>query len=311
MRSVWELRLILPVLNGRRCVPVRLLPFLTDWDLLPPDVVAQLFASDRQHAFLGFGLVSFNLHEDLSFTEVLASSWVDHLLDLEELSQRLGESGQGHEVWRARAVKLLPAGVFVWLDDLLAALERRNRLSTRLSGHEASPQAELNLQPLIPHADRGIVLEGFECIAFEAGNSRRPEESHLNETPAVNTSNAGLSDFGRPLQSVTAVTSKSLARPVEKLSTSGQAPTTPRQGTAATDNGTPTSRRIEKRAELLLWFRELGGARPKEVGKKGKRGALAELERQTEIDDKNLAQMLDKAIDDERSAAAWKALSKR
>lgn len=61
----------------------------------------------------------------------------------------------------------------------------------------------------------------------------------------------------------------------------------------------------EKRATLLEQFRSYRGKRPHEAGKKGERGALAKLERVTGIDDKNLGQMLDKAIEEKRAAELW------
>jgi len=66
----------------------------------------------------------------------------------------------------------------------------------------------------------------------------------------------------------------------------------------------------ERRATLLVSFRKLDGKRSTEGGKKGKHGALAALSRQTGIDDKNLGQMLDRAIKDERDADMWASLAK-
>jgi hypothetical protein len=66
----------------------------------------------------------------------------------------------------------------------------------------------------------------------------------------------------------------------------------------------------EKRAMLLEQFRSYGGKRRHEPGKKGARGALARLERATGIDDKNLGQMLDKAIEEKRAAELWGQLNK-
>ncbi len=60
----------------------------------------------------------------------------------------------------------------------------------------------------------------------------------------------------------------------------------------------------EKRAELLRRFRALGGKRRSEGGG-GKRGALAQLEKETGIHRKNLSHHLDKAIEDERARALW------
>ena len=62
--------------------------------------------------------------------------------------------------------------------------------------------------------------------------------------------------------------------------------------------------------DWLKMFRTLNGKRPCE-GEKGKRGALAELERITDIDDKNLGVALDKAIQEAREGAMWAQLNKR
>ena len=67
---------------------------------------------------------------------------------------------------------------------------------------------------------------------------------------------------------------------------------------------------VERRKELLRQFRKLDGKLRSEPGKKGAWGALAKLERTTGINDKNLGQMLDKAIEEKRHVDAWGALRK-
>jgi hypothetical protein len=80
---------------------------------------------------------------------------------------------------------------------------------------------------------------------------------------------------------------------------------------ARIDGELPPDGAIAKRAKLLARFRELGGKRPSESGAKGTRGALASLERETSINDKNLGQMLDKAIEEKRRAESFSQLIKR
>lgn len=65
----------------------------------------------------------------------------------------------------------------------------------------------------------------------------------------------------------------------------------------------------EKRKALLAMFRALGGKRPKEGGSRGKRGALAQLKRDTGIHSKNLGELLDRAIEEEMAVGRWKQLT--
>lgn len=169
----------LPVLSGRTCVPVRLLPFLTNWDLLPPDVVAQLFASNKKHPLLGFRLVSFNLDSDGKVNPVRSAFWVNYALDLEQLGQQFSQSDQGHQAWRAQAVKLQPAGVFVWLDDLQTVIGRRHQLTSRLSGNPEAPNDELDLQPPVSPAELAVVFDGFNSfLPGQPGRGRLTNRSN-------------------------------------------------------------------------------------------------------------------------------------
>lgn len=75
------------------------------------------------------------------------------------------------------------------------------------------------------------------------------------------------------------------------------------QATAIKGSWTP-----ERRKELLKEFRLLGGTRPDECGKKGKRGALAELGRNAGVDKDTLADQLDKALEEKHKAEIWAQL---
>lgn len=66
---------------------------------------------------------------------------------------------------------------------------------------------------------------------------------------------------------------------------------------------------MQKRGRLLEWFREEGGKRPTEGGKRGKRGALTQVVRRAGIDKDTLGAMLDKAIDEKRRADAYAQLT--
>ena len=65
----------------------------------------------------------------------------------------------------------------------------------------------------------------------------------------------------------------------------------------------------ERRKKLLAKFRDLGGKRPAEKGKKGKHGALAALVRTASVDKDTLGQQLDTAIKEKANAALWEQLN--
>lgn len=65
----------------------------------------------------------------------------------------------------------------------------------------------------------------------------------------------------------------------------------------------------ERRSKLLELFREFGGKRPAESGRKGTWGALAKLSRETGIDKDTARVQLDKAIVEKRGAELWARLN--
>ena len=112
----------LPTIDGRECVPVRLLLFLTAWRPLSPDVVAELFSHPDGRR--SWDLVSFQLSSGKEPAPWYPRDW-DHIHDdLTTLSISLKRSEafefEHEREWRRRSVELLPAAVFVWRDELVA-----------------------------------------------------------------------------------------------------------------------------------------------------------------------------------------------
>ena len=66
---------------------------------------------------------------------------------------------------------------------------------------------------------------------------------------------------------------------------------------------------MQRRSMLLELFREAGGKRPKEGAKGATRGALASVVKQSGIHKDTLGPMLDKAIEEKRSADAFAQLT--
>lgn len=113
----------LPVVAGRECIPVRLLPFLTNWRPISPDVVASLFS--KRHPWPSrqdkWTLVSHGLQPDGSHHPLTPAAWDRFDDDLTLLARELQQTEvfnfQAYPLWRQRSVQILPAGVFVWRDE--------------------------------------------------------------------------------------------------------------------------------------------------------------------------------------------------
>ena len=118
--------MILPTIDGRECVPVRLLPFMTNWRPLSSDVVARLFS--RRNAWLHWSISSFNLTPDGQHHELPPGAWNTIDDDLTVLALDLERQQdieyQKYPQWRRLSVALLPAAVFVWRDELVAEYAR-------------------------------------------------------------------------------------------------------------------------------------------------------------------------------------------
>ena len=118
--------MILPTIDGRECVPVRLLPFMTNWRPLSPDVVARLFS--RRNAWHHWSISSFNLTPNGQHHELPPGAWNTIDDDLTVLALDLERQQdiefQKYRQWRRLSVALLPAAVFVWRDELVAEYAR-------------------------------------------------------------------------------------------------------------------------------------------------------------------------------------------
>lgn len=186
----------LPIIDGRECVPVRLLPFLTDWDPLTPDGVAQLFAG--RHPWHKWSLPLFRFQRDGTYGAVSARSWEDVAIDLEELEASL--TGQPHPIWRRRSVELLPTAEFVWKTDLEAEYARTYLNPVRFrAGPDATPRELDFARPLSPEEEE-LVFDGFgaptDTTTAQASTSARP--SH----PRAETQSPGPAQLANALVSL-------------------------------------------------------------------------------------------------------------
>ncbi|MEF8756424.1 MAG: hypothetical protein V5B60_21210 [Accumulibacter sp.] len=160
---------VVPI-NGREAIPVRAIPFVTGWDV-SPDMVAKSLANSSDGLRL-YRLTAYQHHANGSHTPILPKEW-DGIEDrLRGLSESLKTKNNNRHIarpqWLKKSVPILPAGVFVWRDDLQTSWHRFSAQAGTRKG-ERPNDGMLNFSPLIsPPETRAIVMEGFEGLPLAA-----------------------------------------------------------------------------------------------------------------------------------------------
>jgi hypothetical protein len=158
-------------IEGRNAIPVRAIPFLTNWATMSPDVVADALAGTAHHFR---GLSSFRIEGPVQ--KKISTTWWENFpcRQLKALSDEIKAKQTTHETgyqeWRNRSIPILPAGVFVWQDEY----ETRHNYfhgpdgtsyliqGNWLSENEQLTRVALDFDPFIPETHTQlIVMEGF------------------------------------------------------------------------------------------------------------------------------------------------------
>lgn len=179
---------VILTIDGREAVPVRAIPMLTNWQVLTPDEIADLAATRAKRK----GQAVLNTHR-IEGSRVLPVSWtwweshvVAPLLAIEKkIRAQFADDDIGLQEWRNEALRALPAGVFVWRDELEELHLRKFGQEGEVVGWEteegemdsievADRFQMLDLEPLVPANWGGVVMEGFEPLLSEvqSGQSR-------------------------------------------------------------------------------------------------------------------------------------------
>jgi hypothetical protein len=171
-------------IDGRNAIPVRAIPFLTNWATMSPDVVADALAGEAHHFR---GLASFCI-EGLVQKRISTTWWENFpCRQLKALSDEIKAKEITHETgyqeWRSRSILILPAGVFVWQEDF----ETRHNYfhgpdgtsylieGNWLPENEQLTRVALDFDPFIPESHTQlIVMEGFHQPDAEASPSFEP-----------------------------------------------------------------------------------------------------------------------------------------
>ena len=113
---------VLVQIDGREAIPVRAIPFLTQWEVMSPDEVAEALSDDEDCHFGAFvGLRAFRIAGGQPieipplFWENIVSRQLQGISDQIKASQVTHATG--YSAWREAAVKVLPPDAFVWRNE--------------------------------------------------------------------------------------------------------------------------------------------------------------------------------------------------
>lgn len=171
-------------IDGRNAIPVRTIPFLTNWATMSPDVVAVALAGEDHH-FLG--LSSFRI-EGTNQKKISTTWWKNFpCRQLKALSEEIKDKETTHETgyqeWRSRSISVLPAGVFVWQDEFVSCHGKRYGPCGRtyLTERGAMPRdehkrrVELDFDPFIPDSyTQLMIMEGFHRPELKTDQAFKP-----------------------------------------------------------------------------------------------------------------------------------------
>jgi hypothetical protein len=158
-------------INGREAIPVRAIPYVTGWDV-SPDMVAQSLANSSDGVRLD-RLTAYQYHADGSHAPILSKEW-DGIEDrLRGLSESLKAKSSNRDItrpqWLKESIPLLPAGVFVWRDELEKSWHRFSAQTGTRKG-ERPNDGILNFSPLSRADGAGspcfLVPEGKACRQY-------------------------------------------------------------------------------------------------------------------------------------------------
>jgi hypothetical protein len=167
-------------IGNRTIIPVRLIPFVTGWKF-PPDSLVRILAN--RDGFNRVFLQSFTFYSDGSHQKITPKEWDTCLADLEILTNTLKASEQtedeNYPVWRFESIKMLPAGTFVWLDELATTWCNVYSPGSTILLYERPGDRAINLAPLIPSNVSEFIYCGFEALLIPTNPTRDNRQNSI------------------------------------------------------------------------------------------------------------------------------------
>ena len=162
------------LIDGREALPVRAIPFVTDWSLPPHELVDRLARDAQYSPKLLRNICAYRLADGME-TPVPLAEWRNLRDSLQTMSEEIGANferpARARQEWENRSLALLPPGAFFWLDEF--ALEWQCNQDSFRKEDDSSWLADLTLAiDLDSHTLRKIMM-GFEKTASITPNKMR------------------------------------------------------------------------------------------------------------------------------------------
>lgn len=212
---------VIVMIDGREAIPVRAIPFLTNWETMSPDAIAEALAhEDELHWDYFFPLTA--LRFESSQPKPIAASWWEnfpakHLSAISATLKARETAGeltheQAYIEWRRQSLLELPSGVFVWKDEFAFCHSSKYnsyamttiRNGKELSKEEQAKRYSLEFDPYIADLETcAAVMQGFERLQHSIVNdgsgqhsdrgavNERPEEKSAKQTAKLDEASAG------------------------------------------------------------------------------------------------------------------------
>lgn len=185
---------VVVTIQGRPAIPVRALPYATNWSVAPDYLAMALAAPADERRLTSAGMVSirndfclpsYAITGSPAFRQMAASEWDAIRVEIDCLEKKLKANerldGENWSTWRNRAISRLPHSTFVWLDEFRAWHRQNNPLGVPRELHslptddlcsllcsndiQPEPQwGDLILSPAIPRKMEKAVFDGFMDI---------------------------------------------------------------------------------------------------------------------------------------------------
>lgn len=146
----------------RDAIPVRAIPWLTDWKTMTPDSVALALSGDESF----FEFAAMRAYRVADPEPIRARWWHTHVLrPLMALSKTISMGRAPREVgtqeWQKESLKRLPRGVFVWRDEFTQAHQRHYRNATLPLGSDGkdAPLTDGEVADLTAQHEQRIALD--------------------------------------------------------------------------------------------------------------------------------------------------------
>jgi hypothetical protein len=123
-------------IDGRDALPLRAIPYVTNWQE-SPDSLVRVLAAPKTKKFRGKNirikhseLFAYRADDEGNYAQINHKQWERSVLAIDNLSgnfkanEREGELYGNHDAWRTAAVLILPDNAFIWLDEFQAWYSR-------------------------------------------------------------------------------------------------------------------------------------------------------------------------------------------